>query len=259
MMRFVNLFWMTQSYIVKLGGSLITDKNTQDTFDQKGIKSCIDWLSMNKENVRMIVIGGGSFGHIAAKKLQSSWKNISLQDKKKQIQAIQDSMQVLYEHLKNALLERGIETISVSPCDYESLSKAVDRCVAVMQSGSILLTHGDVMPNTDTLTIVSSEDMMLQSVCHGAISAEAKKNYQYVFFTKTKGVLDSDGNIIPVIKSESVIETFGTANDTTGGMKQKLANAFTLAETGNEVWITHPSIFADGGGTSIVREGFFLV
>lgn len=245
---------MSTQYIIKLGGSLITDKNSQDTFDESGIAACVDWLFLNKKSVRCVVLGGGSFGHIAAKKLQSDWKNISLQDKKTQIQAIQDSMQVLRKYLYQALVEKGIETVSVSPCDYGSIDKTVSACAEVIASGNILLTHGAVLMDTKKLTIVSSEDSMVPLAQHPAISAGAKKNFAYVFFTKTKGVLDTDGNIIPVINSESVVETFGTNNDTTGGMAQKLQNAFMLAATGNDVWITHPSIFGDGGGTKIIAQ-----
>ena len=245
---------MSTQYIVKLGGSLITDKNTQDTFDELGILACVDWLHLNKKSIQTIVLGGGSFGHIAATKLIKNWSSITVSQRKKQIQTIQQSMQVLRKYLSRALGEKGITSVAVSPEKYSSINKTVQACAEVIKSGNILLTHGAVLMDTQKLTIVSSEDIMMDLVRHIDSADGAKKNFEYVFFTKTKGVLDADGAIIPRIKTAAVIETFGTPNDTTGGMAQKLKNAFTLAATGNAVWITHPSIFGDGRGTKIVGE-----
>ena len=53
--------------IVKLGGSVITDKSRYRTFRREITKEIIDVISEFEEEL-ILVHGGGSFGHIMAKR-----------------------------------------------------------------------------------------------------------------------------------------------------------------------------------------------
>ncbi|MHB8562233.1 MAG: amino acid kinase family protein, partial [Thermoplasmataceae archaeon] len=53
--------------IIKLGGSVITDKSRYRTFRREITKKIIDVISEFEEEL-ILVHGGGSFGHIMAKR-----------------------------------------------------------------------------------------------------------------------------------------------------------------------------------------------
>ena len=52
--------------VVKIGGSLITDKSRYRTFRRSAAEKIVSAIS--RENPAVVVHGGGSFGHIASRK-----------------------------------------------------------------------------------------------------------------------------------------------------------------------------------------------
>jgi len=58
--------------IIKFGGACITKKDKFETFNEEGIKWCVETIEQMQENNDPIIIvcGAGSFGHHQAKKYE---------------------------------------------------------------------------------------------------------------------------------------------------------------------------------------------
>ena len=59
-------------FIIKLGGSVITDKTKECTFKQKTMDSLSEQIKKSNKDT-IIIHGAGSFGHILAKKYASDY------------------------------------------------------------------------------------------------------------------------------------------------------------------------------------------
>lgn len=107
-------------FIVKFGGSIITDKSKKNCFK----KEIVDRLASELEhaNKKIILIhGAGSFGHILAKKyeLNSGYR------KKKQIEGF-SLTQAMVQHLNNLVLDslhnHNLPAVSIPPHAFLTLS-----------------------------------------------------------------------------------------------------------------------------------------
>ena len=63
-------------FVIKLGGSVITDKSMQNTFNEEVTFRLVSEIKDSQKQV-IVVHGAGSFGHILAKKydLHKGYKN----------------------------------------------------------------------------------------------------------------------------------------------------------------------------------------
>ena len=100
-------------YIIKLGGSVITDKSKEAIFKNK----IMDNLSkeIKKANKRCIIIhGAGSFGHILAKKynLNNGFKN---QNQLKGFSETIHMVQILNNHVLKSLNQNSNNSVSIAP------------------------------------------------------------------------------------------------------------------------------------------------
>lgn len=51
--------------VLKLGGSVVTDKDEPETVDEAGLAAAADAVAPLAESRRVVVVhGGGSFGHL---------------------------------------------------------------------------------------------------------------------------------------------------------------------------------------------------
>jgi isopentenyl phosphate kinase len=100
-------------YIIKLGGSVITDKSKKSFFKTE----IMNGLSkeIKKANKKCIIVhGAGSFGHILAKKYDLNFGYKS----KDQIKGVSETMQmvqVLNNYVLKSLIQNDVNAISIMP------------------------------------------------------------------------------------------------------------------------------------------------
>ena len=135
-------------FIIKLGGSVITDKSKKNSYK----KPIVDKLSAKIKKAKKEVIlihGAGSYGHILAKKhdLNQGYKNLG------QMQGFaltHTSVKKLNTLVLNSLQENNIPAVSISPHtimkldDHKPTKMNYDIFKDYLNQGFTPVTFGDV-------------------------------------------------------------------------------------------------------------------
>jgi len=251
---------MSEGTIIKLGGSVITDKAKDCMIDYERLDHIASEIAQREKFPLVIIHGAGSCGHPQAQKfhLGEALSSNPIEG----IYLIHSTV----SRLNNAVIERfrrwGIEAVGIHPlssCVTENgrLTNIEYRPINMMvHAGIVPVLHGDVVMDTRKGAAILSGDQLLS--CLARILHLSRVGVA----TDVAGVL-KNGEIIPFLTSEDVsILSFGESQYTnvTGGMRGKIAELLTLAEVGIESHIFHISRlgnFLDGidhGGTIIKRR-----
>ncbi len=216
--------------ILKLGGSVITDKNADE-----GVVREAALLRIAKEVSRfqgklIIVHGAGSFGHTYAKKygLDKGF------DPEGAI-ITHESVKKLSSTVVDSLNHFGVRAIAVHPmcctvCKNRRIeSMYLDNIKLMIDKGFIPILHGDVVMDLELGACVLSGDQIVPYLAKelgitrlGLGSAE-------------NGVLDKDGKTVPEI-TPGKFEYFkqyirgSESTDVTGGMLGKVQELLELSE-----------------------------
>lgn len=225
--------------LVKLGGSLITDKNIprhfrksvmeRIAFDIKTIRDC-----MSPDDKLIIGHGSGSFGHIEAKKFNTI-NGVYTIDDWLGFTKVAQAASTLSQLVLTELVQIDLPVFKFQP----SASIVADSGQIHSMNTSLLMTaldhnlipliHGDVAYD-ETLggTIVSTETIFSYLVQHLNIN-------RIILLGEVDGVLDKYGNVVSLITPysiDTVISALGGSSgiDVTGGMVQKVLDMLKLIE-----------------------------
>ena len=229
-------------FILKLGGSVITNKSIKNTFK----KDIVDRLSkeIKKANKEVIIIhGAGSFGHILAKKydLNNGYKN------KKQLQGFAQThtnVQQLDTMVLQSLQENNIPAISIAPhaimkldnhkplkVDYE----VFDDC---LKQGLIPVTFGDIVLDKTLGFSICSGDLLID------ILSKHFKPEKVIFVIDEDGIYSSNPKTdknAELIKTttidslEKLTVSMDKHADVTKGMKGKIDTIKSIASNGIDI------------------------
>lgn len=223
--------------LIKLGGSLITDKRKVRSFRAGVARALAEQLSRlheGNEKRRLIIgHGSGSFGHVEAQKHGTAQGVSTPQDRLgfARVGAIATELSLL---LQNEFIAAGLPVMRFQPSsttiancgqivsyDTRALSLALDK-------GLIPLLHGDVaLDEAINGTIVSTESLF-------AYVAAPLKVSRIILLGEVDGVLDRRGAVIPLITPQSLGGALSALRgargvDVTGGMRQKVKTMTALA------------------------------
>ncbi len=219
--------------IVKLGGSIITDKSRYHTFRKTRTATIIRELSKLDEEM-IIVHGGGSFGHIMAKEYELPG---GLNDKRSIGAAtIHKDMVDLNQMVTSTLIDYGISSLSISPSsfilrgkkDYGFFSTCLEYNITPVSFGDVYLKEPGY------IGIYSGDSIMLDL-------ADIFKPSRALFITDVDGIYDknpklhSDAKLLKSIEEKATFE--GTVADVTGGIKGKLETIKKMRKFVNEIYI----------------------
>ena len=237
-----------QPLVVKLGGSVITDKSKKFSVEQDTLKRLAGELTSARGSL-VVVHGGGSFGHPLASEygIDSGFKE------ERQLMGFSlthRAMEKLNAKVVEALQDVGLAAMPVQP----SACAVVDggRIVSMelrpfrklLELGLVPVTYGDVVPDlTRGMSILSGD----QLVVHLARELGAKK---VVVGVDVDGVytgdpkVDAEAELVPEITPANwgeVERSIGGAAgpDVTGGMANKVRELLKLAEGGIEAQIVN--------------------
>lgn len=232
--------------LLKLGGSVITDKNSQNSLAQTEV---IDQLAAEiheakfKTGVKIILgHGAGSFGHPPAAKyrtIEGVVNNSSLIGAS-EVRLVTTKLSAI---VTDRLFQVGEPAISLSPAAFlvrerGSANIFPDSVINFLRIGMLPVIHGDVIPDTEQgFTIFSGEQVL-------NLLATRLPNFNLnpqliIEVGETDGVYSNlaEKDTIPVIDRNNfdmVEEKIGgsTGVDVTGGMAHKVKEAFELAKQG---------------------------
>ncbi len=237
---------MKKLILIKLGGSVITDKSKPFTARRGVIRRLVKEIKTAKEKLGedtlfLIGHGGGSFPHVPAAKYQTHKGNIN-KNSLKGFVLTSDAAIDIDRIVVEQFISVGLRAVAFSPMSFIYANKvSLGPIVKCLELGLIPLVYGDViLDQSQGFTIYSAEKIL------GILARKLKKTYKIgkiIECGDTDGVYDSDGKTIPVISSKNFGEvkkwiTGSKSTDVTGGMIHKVEESLDLAEkTGIETQI----------------------
>ena len=237
--------------LIKLGGSIITDKTTPYTARQSTIGRLakeIGEASQRCEASFVIGNGAGSFGHIPAKEyclVEGKKDNKSLEG----VAVTHNAAAQLNLLVVSALIQAKIKAISLAPasCFVAKGGKIASffssPFFTYLHLGLVPVVFGDVVSDSNGGYSILSTDTLLSFLAKEL--KEKKYNVGKVIHVGiTDGVLDGNGKTIPIISSKNysqIQHVIGKAStmDVTGGMAYKVRQAMELASDDIETWIVN--------------------
>ncbi len=245
--------------VLKLGGSVLTDKAGDCAIRSDRIRACAAEIARRPGHQVVLVHGAGSCGHPQARRHRLD-RGIPPGDLAG-IAETHAAVARLNGEVVEALRSAGREAVGIHPlghCIAEG-GRLLDpdwRPVGLLTAiGVTPVLHGDVVTDTVRGASIVSGDQIVASL------ARALSPALVGLATDVPGVLGKDGSVIARIatgRAEGIAG--GSVNtDVTGGMKGKLAELLALAGAGTGSSVFHVSRlgdFLDGkphGGTDIGR------
>lgn len=243
--------------ILKLGGSVITEKDRPETVDESALAGVVDTVADHYEPGRFVVVhGGGSFGHHHAARHEYSET-----DGTRDATAVSDvhrAMTALNEAVVDAFQDRDVGAVQVSPLSAAHrdsdgrLSFPTGTLATALNEGFLPVVQADpIVHDGSGATILSGDDIVVSL-------AESLGADRVGLCSTVPGVLDDDGEVIPEIDDfAGVASVLGgsDATDVTGGMAGKVK---TLLSLGVPASIFDPAAlaaFLDGGSPGTTVRG----
>lgn len=226
---------------VKLGGSIITDKNTPYKPNIKAIKTIARALKQVKTPL-LVGHGSGSFGHTSAKKYGGKHGYNSALGLARVAKDAMDINKIVMD----IFIEEGLPAISFQPRSFliakdgELQNLLISPILEALSQGFTPVVYGDIILDTKWQSTIFSGETTLGILCRFL-----QKKYEIskiIELCNVDGVLDSNQKIISRISAGSWKKTkkylFGNkTTDVTGGMEHKIENALEIAGLGIETVI----------------------
>lgn len=217
--------------ILKLGGSLITDKSTPETVDFEQLSVAVSTLATHHDpgDDLVLVHGGGSFGHHYAAQY-----DLTQTEGRRDAVAVTDvhrAMGDLNDAVLAACHDQGIEAVPVRPLSVArrdsagALAFPTEPVETLLGEGFVPVVHGDVIGHVGRGATILSGDEIVVSLAR-ALGAD-----RVGLCSTVPGVLDQDNEVIEAIQNfESVASVFeaGEETDVTGGMAGKVQSLLEL-------------------------------
>ena len=239
---------MRDLILVKLGGSLLTDKRRpqhprQDVIERLAVE--IATATGGDSPALLIGHGSGSFGHVAA--VQHGWRSEGAPPTRLAASATQHAAAGLHRLVIDALLQAKVPACSLPPSGWmvaragRPATTNLAPLYLALDRGWVPVVCGDVvMDQVFGSAIVSTE-----TVFDALVTRLRRRGHvirRLLWLGETEGVYDATGKTISTIDLQSyraVLESVDApaGTDVTGGMMLRLATARSLARRGIESWI----------------------
>ena len=214
--------------VLKLGGSVITEKDDPETVDEARLAVAADAVAAGADDL-VIVHGGGSFGHHHA--AEYGVTTTAGTHDAAGVRAIHGAMKRLNDAVVGALADRGVPAVPIHPVsaarrDAEgTLTLPTAQVGTLLAEGFVPVLHGDLVAHAGAgATVVSGDELVVELA--GAVDAS-----RVGVCSTVPGVLDADGAVIDTITSfETVADALGgsDATDVSGGMAGKVRALLAL-------------------------------
>lgn len=230
--------------VVKLGGSVITDKSKPLSFNEDVSRRLADEILYTGLKDVILVHGGGSFGHYIASTYGLNKVVKPISQAPPGLLETHMSMRRLTDRLVGVFSSKGLRIYPISASSIMVARRGridsiyLEPIKLSFKIGLIPLLHGDVVFDyEDGFSIISGDQVAVRL----ALEFKACK---VIFVVDVDGVYDGDprsegASLIRELKIE-FLEVFPVDSgsiDVTGGMISKLREASILVEKGIEVYI----------------------
>ena len=235
--------------LVKLGGSVITDKSKLRAFKSGACDRLARELSTAKDSLG-IVHGAGSFGHIEAKK-HSLHQGFKEDAQLKFVVRVQRDVRELNLKVLESLIGRGIRAVSVPPAAagvfWDGQIRSFDRepFESVLKLGLTPVSFGDVVPDESMGFSICSGDLIMEAL------AREFKPAIVIFCADVDGVFEADpkrnrkAKLIPQLDLEtlgSIKRTQSKNADVTGSIYAKLERMLAISRSCERCMIVNGNV-----------------
>jgi len=241
---------MENLIFVKLGGGLITDKNKPYTPKTDTIERLAREISEARKEKKFNLVlgnGAGSFGHVSAKKYNTSQGFIN-KESRYGFCKVHNDVAEMNKIVIDAFLKINEKVFSIAPSAFfltenseitESFLKVIEK---LLDYDIIPIVYGDVAVDLKKgSSILATEDVLLYL-------AKKLKPQKIIFANKVDGVFTDDpmknekAEFIPKINKENwgQVKKFLKGSDgidVTGGMVQKVEKSIEMAKNNCKVMI----------------------
>ncbi|MHC3437630.1 isopentenyl phosphate kinase [Natrialbaceae archaeon A-gly3] len=240
--------------VLKLGGSVITEKGCPETLDGEALEAAADAIETATDEGLVIVHGGGSFGHHHA-----SEHGVSTTEGTGDAGAaleIHGAMTTLNRFVLSRLHDRAVPAVPVHPFsaahrdDDSALTLPTGQVQTLLEEGFVPVLHGDVVAHAgEGVTVISGDELVAEL----ARDLEADR---IGLCSTVPGVLDGDDEVIERIADfEEVRAVLGESDttDVTGGMAAKVKGLLSLEGQASIFGPEALEVFLEGGepGTTV--------
>ena len=226
-------------FIIKLGGSVITDKSKKSLFKTNIMNNLSK--EIKKANKKCVIVhGAGSFGHILAKKynLNNGYKD---KDQLKGFSETMQMVQVLNSYVLESLNNNGLNAISISPHNilklknHEIFNINFEIISDFLKNNFTPVTFGDVVLDEKLGFSICSGDLLIYEL------SKFFKPEKVIFVLDEDGIFDSNPKInkkaqlLKHVKREDIKKLSTDLNshaDVTKGMEGKINIIDKIAKLG---------------------------
>jgi len=222
--------------LVKLGGSVITDKARPLTPRRASIRALASALAGLREPV-IAVHGGGSFGHYWS--VRHDMHTRADEYDARGVATVKDSMARLGAIVTGALLRAGASPYPLAPSSIMRRTRADTAAIRdmarVAEAGWMPVTYGDALWAGGRRSFILSGDRIMSMV------ALAVRPRLCVFALNADGVYSdpSSREVVPEMRAGQGVSTGDAGMDVTGGMARKLAESARIARAGIDVFVVN--------------------
>ncbi len=236
-----------QIAIIKLGGSIITDKSKTYITRPEVIKRLAKEIAEIRKihpDLRLILgNGAGSFGHSSAKKYKTI-DGFSDEHGKFGYTVVQNDAAKLNRIIVESLLQEKIPAMGLqTSAIYLTENKKVihenyTTLHQILIKNLTPVLYGDAVLDTEIGSTILSTDTIIQKLAEYLSNQENIEISSVIHLTNVDGVLDSHGQVIPQITPENFTNTQKhfqeSSYDVTGGMQFKVNEMLELGKKGIE-------------------------
>ena len=242
--------------VLKLGGSVITDKDAPETVDDDALAAAVGAVADADPDRLVLVHGGGSFGHVAAadRGITSDAGSRDAAD----VWAVHDAMRRLNDAVLRRLHDAGVAAVPVHPLSVaardegDALALPLDSTATLLGEGFVPVLHGDVVGHAGAGATVVSGDELVTRLAAG-LDAD-----RVGLCSTVTGVYDDGGEVIPrITEFDAVADAVGgsESTDVTGGMAAKVRALLDLDAPAHVFGPESLSAFLAGEPAGTVIEG----
>ena len=248
---------MSDRLILKLGGSVITDKSADCAINRVQLASIAVFIARARTAGILVIHGAGSCGHPEAKRYKLDVG--AVKGHTEGIYVTHRAVSRLNDEVVATLREQGVAAIGVHPLhtaiadNGRLVSFECRHLETMLDLGMVPVIHGDVVMDLSKGACIISGDQLVRYLAVGLGISRVG------LATDVPGVLDGE-RVVPEINRD-IMPTLRIGNsihtDVTGGMRGKINELLELAEAGIGSDIFHVSRVADflagaaHGGTTV--------
>lgn len=231
---------MKELVLIKLGGSIITDKNKEFSLKPKNLERLVDEIKKaSKLFDGNIVVGhgAGSFAHRPASEYQTK-KGLINKNSLFGMSIVEDAARRLNAIVVKKFIDKKLPVFPFSPGSFAisdtkgGVKSYTDPVISAIKINAIPVVYGDVVMDLKTgFTIFSTEKVL------SILAKKLHKNFKIkmIYVTDVDGVYDESHKTIKDLNSQNFkkikASIVGAKNvDVTGGMIHKVEQSLLVAK-----------------------------